>query len=285
MFESDTKRTRAMNGDLQKKIDQAIRLLQQAAVKYDDIELAYSGGKDSDVILELARMSGIPFTAIYKNTTIDPPGTIAHCKENGVQIVQPKMTFFQLIERKGYPSRWSRFCCADLKKYKIKDCAILGIRREESKKRAELYKEPEQCRVYKKKEKVHQIYPILYWTKEDIQAFVELRGIKLHPLYYREDGSIDYNRRLGCLACPLQDDRGLSDFEQHPKLVKAWLRAGQKWWDSHPNSNAHNLFSDIYECFVARIFFWSIKKMVLNKESVSKIDYKAELEKRFNIKL
>ena len=38
-------------------------------------ELAYSGGKDSDVILALAQMSGIKFHPIYKMTTIDPPGT------------------------------------------------------------------------------------------------------------------------------------------------------------------------------------------------------------------
>lgn len=37
------------------------------------MELSYSGGKDSDVILELAKMSGIPFRPIYKKTTIDPP--------------------------------------------------------------------------------------------------------------------------------------------------------------------------------------------------------------------
>lgn len=274
-----------MNEDLQKKIDQAIRLLQQAAANYEDIELAYSGGKDSDVILELARMAGIPFTAIYKNTTIDPPGTIEHCKANGVQIVQPKHTFFQLIEKKGFPSRFARFCCSELKEYKIKDCAILGIRREESGKRAKLYKEPEQCRVYSKKEKAHHIYPILYWTQEDIQAFVELRGIKLHPLYYRDDGTIDYSRRLGYLACPLQSDRGLAEFKQYPRLVRAWLRAGQRWWDRTPNSAAHRRFSDIYECFVARTMFPTIADMTLNKEALFPTDYKAALERYFDIKL
>lgn len=38
--------------DLQKKIDRAIRLLQGYRMGYDgEIEVAYSGGKDSDVIL------------------------------------------------------------------------------------------------------------------------------------------------------------------------------------------------------------------------------------------
>ena len=45
----------------------------------DPIEVSYSGGKDSDVILALTKMAGIPYRAIYKNTTIDPPYTVQHC--------------------------------------------------------------------------------------------------------------------------------------------------------------------------------------------------------------
>lgn len=41
---------------LQKKIDRSIRLLQSVQKRYDgEIEIAYSGGKDSDVILQLAK--------------------------------------------------------------------------------------------------------------------------------------------------------------------------------------------------------------------------------------
>jgi len=73
-----------MTNELQKKVERAVRLLQSVARGYDgEIEVAYSGGKDSDVILELARMSGIKYRAIYHNTTIDPPGTIAHVREVG----------------------------------------------------------------------------------------------------------------------------------------------------------------------------------------------------------
>ena len=67
---------------LHKKIDRAVRLIQSAAFPDGSpVEVAYSGGKDSDVILELVRMSGINYRAIYKNTTIDPPGTIKHVEE------------------------------------------------------------------------------------------------------------------------------------------------------------------------------------------------------------
>lgn len=174
-----------MRKELQKKIDFAIKLLQSIPTDKGDIELSYSGGKDSDVILELAKMAEIPFRAIYKNTTIDPPYTIQHCKENGVEIIHPKKTFFQLVSERGYPSRFARFCCSELKEYKICDRAIQGIRRSESIKRAEIYKEPEVCRVYSKKEKVKVYLPILEWTNQDVAEFIKERNIKCHPLYYR----------------------------------------------------------------------------------------------------
>ena len=104
-------------------------------VASDNIAIAYSGGKDSDVILELAKMAGIPYRAIYKATTIDPPKTIAHAREMGAEIIRPKKTFFQLISENGFPTRFYRFCCSVLKEYKICDRTILGIRRSESRKK------------------------------------------------------------------------------------------------------------------------------------------------------
>ena len=102
-----------MTDELQRKVDQAIKLIQAAGKVAEEhgqpLEVCYSGGKDSDVILELARMSGAKIRPIYKNTTIDPPGTIAHVKEMGVEILRPKETFAQLMARKGFPSRVARF--------------------------------------------------------------------------------------------------------------------------------------------------------------------------------
>lgn len=179
-----------MDDILSKKVERAIRLLQSIPTDEGPIELSYSAGKDSDVILELAKMAGINYRAIYKNTTIDPAGSIAHAMEMGAEIVQPKKSFFKLIQEKGFPSRWARFCCRELKEYKILDRAIQGIRRCESTKRAERYKEPEVCRTYSNKEKVRVYLPILEWTDDDVAEFIKERNIKCHPLYYRAGGAI-----------------------------------------------------------------------------------------------
>lgn len=41
----------------------------------------YSGGKDSDVILELFRRGGIPFEVHNSHTTADAPHTVRHIRD------------------------------------------------------------------------------------------------------------------------------------------------------------------------------------------------------------
>ena len=276
----------AMTEDLQNKINGAIKLLRSVAKTNTDIELAYSGGKDSDVILKLAKMACIPFTPIYKNTTIDPPGTINHVRENNVKIVQPKRPFFKIIENKGFPSRFSRFCCEEIKEYKIKDTAIIGVRREESQKRAAIYKEPVRCRIYKNKDHVNQVLPILDWTLENVKEFITEFDVKLAPHYYREDGTVDFERRLGCMGCPLKSDCGLADFKAHPKMLRMWIKSGLVWWNTHPNISPRRRYDNIYEYFAYRVMFsGKTEAFVRNRNSLFPRDWKADLENYFNIEL
>lgn len=248
----------------ERKVARSIRLLQ--SIPQDGlVEVSYSGGKDSDVILELAKLAGIEYRAIYKNTTIDPPGTIKHCREKGVEILQPKESFFQLVQRKGVPTRRARFCCQVLKEYKVLDRAIHGIRRCESIKRRDRYKEPEICRVYSKNEKVKVYLPILDWTDEDVERFIKERNIQCHPLYYDELGNFHVQRRLGCIGCPLKSDAGKADYKRYPKQLKSLIVAAQKFLDTHPEcasrkkfGNAYNLvfqdlFCDSYGDFMTKI--------------------------------
>lgn len=272
--------------ELEKKIENAIRLLK--SVKCEEIELSYSGGKDSDVILELAKMAEIPFRAIYKNTTIDPKGTIRHCKNKGVEIINPKKTFLELIEEKGFPTMRCRFCCDELKEYKILDNSIQGIRRCESVKRAKNYREPIICRIYgSKKNHVNVVLPILEWTDMDVSNFIKMQKIRCHELYY-VNGEFDVTKRLGCIGCPLKSDKGLSDFKNNPKMVKAWLKAGKIWWNKPREKEIASKakFENVYELFAHNIFFSSYENFRIAKEGFfGKVDFKERLENYFNIEL
>ena len=285
-----------MSEELQIKINRAIKLLQSAAAKAAEagqpLELCYSGGKDSDVILELTKMSGIKYRAIYKCTTIDPPGTIKHAIDNGAEIVRPEETFFQLIRRKGLPSRIVRFCCQILKEYKILDYAVVGIRSSESKKREELYKEPEQCRVYANKDKVRQYLPILDWTDNDVTEFISERGIKCHPLYYDENGNFDVKQRLGCMCCPLAwKKHRIEEFKKHPIMVRQYIRNASYYFDNHYKNNkrkGETPFNNVYEWFTMTVFCESMTEF---RERFGKnlfdeaVDCKKFLEDYFKVSL
>jgi 3'-phosphoadenosine 5'-phosphosulfate sulfotransferase (PAPS reductase)/FAD synthetase len=276
--------------DLQKKIDQAVHLLQGVAKGWGVIEIAYSGGKDSDVILQLAKEAGIRYEAVYKNTTIDPPGTIAHAIEMGATVVRPKETFFQLIERKGMPSRLHRFCCEALKEYKVYEKVVIGVRKAESVRRAKRYSEPTACRWFgakKPENHVEQIYPILDWTDADVLAFVEDRRLKLAPVYYDDDGRIDVTRRLGCMCCPMMSKRKrIEDFRRRPGMVKAYIRAAQRYLDSHPGGKCAHAYTDAYEWFCREVFFQHSADWELAKDGLfGKPDFKRIIEKTFTITL
>lgn len=241
--------------DYARKIDFALNLLRSIPQEDGPIEVSYSGGKDSDVILELAKMAGIPFEAIYKQTTIDPPGTTAHAKAMGATILRPKQTFLQLVEDHGLPTRFRRHCCSALKEYKVRERAIQGIRKCESTARAQRYKEPEFCRTYPGKDKARIYLPILEWTDEDVARFVKERGIKCHPLYYDQEGNFHPERRLGCICCPLASRRKmLEQYKIYTKFLIAELNAVDKCQKAHPNSVSTQRFHTPYNLMFYHLF-------------------------------
>lgn len=256
----------------------------------DPIEVSYSGGKDSDVILALTKMAGIPYRAIYKNTTIDPPHTVKHCKDNGVEVVMPNERFFDLIEANGFPTRRARFCCGVLKEYKILDSAVQGIRRSESTKRTKNYAENEPiiCRNYSKSDHVNVYLPILNWCDKDVADFINAHGIKCHPLYYNERDKFCVERRLGCIGCPLQSDNGVADFKRYPKMLYQWIKAGKIWWNKERETPlaSETKFGDIYGTVAHNLFFDDYDSFqAANTSMFGKEDWKQRLEDYFKIEL
>lgn len=281
--------------DLDRKIERAIKLLQ--TIPSDDIEVAFSGGKDSSVILALAKMAKIKFTPIYKNTTIDPIGNVMFCKNQGCQIIRPNKTFFKLISERGFPTRRARFCCSELKEYKIKDYTVIGVRKSESRERNQRYNEPEICRIYgnggKKKTDgsnyCKQYYPILDWTDEDVKEFIERYRVEVNPYYIDKNNKFNVSIRLGCMCCPLQSRRKLQkDFKQNPKMVRLYIRNGLIWWNKKRKKEISSKakFTTIYDLFFHNVFCDSYQDYQQKKHSMfGDLDCKQFLEDYFSIKL
>lgn len=178
--------------------------------------LAYSGGKDSDVILALAKMSGVKFDAHYNLTTVDPPELVWHIKTHSeVEIHRPKETMWQLIVRKRMPpTRLKRYCCETLKEGGGNGRRVLtGIRAEESPKRAKRQM-VESC--YKDTTKRY-VHPIIDWSSKDVWEFIRTNKIPYCKLY--DEGW----KRLGCVMCPYSYIK--KEMARWPKIAGAYHRA------------------------------------------------------------
>lgn len=142
--------------ELEAKIEKSIAVLQTAATIskdwYDEpLIIAYSGGKDSDVLIHLALEAGIDFEAVYSTTTVDAPQTMAHISrvfrmlaERGIKTRRTKPTYkekpvnmFSLIEQKRVPpTRRMRYCCSVFKESTtLHRITAIGVREAESRKR------------------------------------------------------------------------------------------------------------------------------------------------------
>lgn len=272
---------------LTKKEEAAIKYLKTIAAKYQPLFLAYSGGKDSEVILHLATKAKIDFTPFYNNTTIDPPGTLSYIKKKEIiMVMQPRKNFFSLIEHRGLPSTFQRFCCDKLKERFVGRYIIVGVRKSESMKRNQRYQEPEQCRIYKSGQRGIVIMPILYWTNSDIENYIHKEKIQCHPLYYDNTGTFHVERRLGCLACPLRYDRGKKDFIRYPKLVRAWCRALAVYRNTRPTlTKSISHFNDEYENFYKNVFLRNMEELNSLRDRTEGFDARKELMNYFGIQL
>lgn len=95
-----------MKNELQIKIDRAIQLLRDNQPNDDKgYGLAFSGGKDSIVIKQLAIESGVKFKAFYSQTTVDHPELVQYIKKHhaDVEWIYAKLGFFGLMIKKGMP--------------------------------------------------------------------------------------------------------------------------------------------------------------------------------------
>lgn len=231
--------------------DMSLRLYKQPLV------ITYSGGKDSDVLLHLAEVSGIPFEVLHSLTTADAPQTVYHVRDTfhrledkGIKCtvdkhVQPdgsRITMWNLIPRKLIPpTRLARYCCSKLKEGGGKGRFIAtGVRWDESaarkKNRGALEviaskkdnslilsnDNSEDRRLFEscqlKGKRV--VNPIVDWKTDDVLDYIEAEHICMNPLY-----GCGFSR-VGCIGCPMAGKAGReAELAMFPKFKAAYIRA------------------------------------------------------------
>lgn len=207
------------------KIDIAIKFI-KAVCSMHNVALAFSSGKDSVVLDYLTMEANVKVQRFHNVTTIDPPGTIAFAEKHDCDIVRGSYSFLDLVEKKGFPTMFRRFCCKELKERYYADYVLFGIRKDESVKRDACYSSFDDIYYYTKKKFTNRFFPLLFFTDEDIADIINQHSLECHPLYYDHNGRFCVERRLGCIGCPLQGDRGKIDFLMYPILLKQILRRG-----------------------------------------------------------
>lgn len=138
-----------------KEAYRALRLGAQMSKEYYDnpLIIAYSGGKDSDALINLALRCLKPdeFEVMNSHTTVDAPETVYHIREvlrsleeHGVKtsihkpIYKGKSTSMWklIVDKATPPTRLFRYCCAVLKEASTPNRLVCtGVRKSESVKR------------------------------------------------------------------------------------------------------------------------------------------------------
>jgi 3'-phosphoadenosine 5'-phosphosulfate sulfotransferase (PAPS reductase)/FAD synthetase len=233
-------RKKLLHLPFEEKLEYSRKIVEKTLKKLNEkkIYLAYSGGIDSECCVQLfkeAIMDG-RVKVIFGATLVDFPETIKRVdeleKELKIKIIRAMpekgISFRYIVEKYGLPlhSRSSSNkklriatskCCELLKKRpmnkltKDTDALIMGLRIEENQYRMMLLFD-KGAFFYSKGHKNWRIYPVAYWSIDDIWKFQEKMGFNYNKIYdntncnkkgfYRLSDKKYYQIRTGCWSCP-----------------------------------------------------------------------------------
>ncbi len=226
--------------------------------------IVYSGGKDSEVLLELARRSGINFEVNHSHTTADAPQTVYHIRkvfkaleEQGIKcdINYPKMSMWQLIIHKCFPpTRLIRYCCSYLKESNCKHRLIAtGVRWSESVKRKKrgIFEDTHSNKDKKiilmndndKKRRLFErcqiqaktiCNPIIDFTNDEIWDFYNNECQYKNPIY-----NLGFTR-CGCIGCPMANKKRNWEFEIFPKYKQLYIMTFDKMLEARKAKGLDN---------------------------------------------
>lgn len=250
--------------DKEKKAIERIRMASEMSLHHykKPLVCTYSGGKDSDVLLELFKRSGIPFEVHNSHTTADAPQTVRHIQKvfrglesEGIKCEikmptykgEPTSMWKLIPEKLRPPTRLVRYCCSVLKETGCANRYIAtGVRwdestarmqREEFEKIANKKKDKEKFTIIMlmndndKRRRMNElcmqqnkmvVNPIIDWTHRDVWEYINSEKIETCELY-----QCGYDR-VGCIGCPMAGKKREREFEDFPQYKKLYIHAFER---------------------------------------------------------
>ncbi|UCE90725.1 MAG: phosphoadenosine phosphosulfate reductase family protein [Methanobacteriota archaeon] len=204
------------------------------------LTVSFSGGKDSLVVLDLARAVTRELTVIFIDTGLEHRHTRDYvetfARENGIRLLRASAgsAFDDNFDVFGPPAKDFRWCCKVCKlapvsalveeKYPKGTVTVEGNRRLESFARSHITTVGDNPFVPRQV----TVNPIRDWTALDVWLYIIWRELKYNPLY---DEDVE---RVGCWMCP---SALASEFEEIsktlPELARWWELRLLAWADEH----------------------------------------------------
>lgn len=211
------KRERYVQGCLDGLVAESIHVFREVVAQFANPVMLYSVGKDSSVMLDLARRAfapgKIPFPLLHVDTGYKFREMLefrdAICAEMGAELIVHRNE--DAISEGAHPSAWGSVrCCGALKTLALLDAlaaggydaAFGGARRDEERSRAKerffsfrdahgqwdpKNQRPELWSLYNGRispgESI-RVFPISNWTERDVWAYIDRENVPVVPMYF-----------------------------------------------------------------------------------------------------
>jgi len=203
----------------------AIEFIREHEPEDEPYMLCYSGGKDSIVLEDITRKSGVSYIIFY-SLMHDPPELIKFIRSRDFQIniIKSERNFYQMVETWFPPHRNSRWCCDYIKEKPSTKIPLthrlLGIRAEESPNRKK------QGWINQRTKKRINYHPLFNWSEWEIWDYIKYNNLEYCSLY--DEGF----SRLGCVVCPLRSAKEMQIWRNRwPAQHRLFEKVVGRWWD------------------------------------------------------
>lgn len=205
---------------MEQLVQETIKKIYNTFIEYKDkvdvFYVAFSGGKDSVVVLDIVQRA-LPhdkFKVLFGNTDMEFPTTLRLVEDTEIYCTEKCIDFYDAkasipAEKSwdlfGPPARRVRWCCTvhktapvinklnELydKKY-VRTMMITGVRADESASRSEY----DELSKGKKIAGQYSFHPILEWSSAEVYLYIYTNELAMNEAY-----KLGFNR-VGCIMCP-----------------------------------------------------------------------------------